>query len=559
LDFSATTNYAVGDFVHNGGHVYRANKSIVAGAFNPIDWDTAPTSGEFEPPIAAGTTADYWRGDKSWQTLNKSAVGLGAVDNTSDANKPVSAATQTALNLKANLASPAFSGNPTAPTPAFPDNDTSIATTAFVSANFAPIMDPFFGGDPRAPTPATSDNDQSIATTAYVKANMAGLAPLASPAFTGNPTAPTAGPGDSDTSIATTAFVTNAVATGVGSIVPFPEAPIDGLTYGRKDAAWASVVGGAVVSDAAPAGPLQNGQLWWESDSGNTYIWVIDAGGAPGQWVQQNLAPPITIPANYVTATAQTRNRIVNGAMQISQELARVTQSTTGAYVADQWVVDWVGPTAAFTASEVDSSGLAYIRQYSNGVFSPVAASVCYARQPIEGVQTKDFLWGTASAKQVVLRFRARGTAGFIFSVALRNNANDRSFVSNFTCAVTNVWQDFTLVVPGCTSGTWPFDTTRAMNVTFCCMAGSNYITATPNTWVTTNSVAATGVDNLFTGAGLAFDITPGVRAGSVLSRTFAIDTNATVLRDSGRATLQSNAAGDCYAIDDILTLNARM
>lgn len=59
-------------------------------------------------------------------------LGLGNVDNTTDANKPVSTATQTALNLKANLASPAFTGNPTAPTPAVGDNDTSIATTAFV-------------------------------------------------------------------------------------------------------------------------------------------------------------------------------------------------------------------------------------------------------------------------------------------------------------------------------------------------------------------------------------------------------------------------------------------
>ena len=37
-------------------------------------------------------------------TLNKSDVGLGGVDNTSDANKPVSTATQTALNGKANTA-----------------------------------------------------------------------------------------------------------------------------------------------------------------------------------------------------------------------------------------------------------------------------------------------------------------------------------------------------------------------------------------------------------------------------------------------------------------------
>jgi len=35
-------------------------------------------------------------------TLDKTAVGLGNVDNTSDANKPISSATQTALNGKAN-------------------------------------------------------------------------------------------------------------------------------------------------------------------------------------------------------------------------------------------------------------------------------------------------------------------------------------------------------------------------------------------------------------------------------------------------------------------------
>jgi len=50
-----------------------------------------------EPAITAGTTSQYWRGDKSFQTLDKTAVGLSNVDNTSDVNKPVSTATSTAL------------------------------------------------------------------------------------------------------------------------------------------------------------------------------------------------------------------------------------------------------------------------------------------------------------------------------------------------------------------------------------------------------------------------------------------------------------------------------
>lgn len=61
-------------------------------------------------------------------------LGLGNVDNTHDMDKPVSTATATALALKAPLASPVFTGDPKAPTPAPGDNDTSIATTAFVVA-----------------------------------------------------------------------------------------------------------------------------------------------------------------------------------------------------------------------------------------------------------------------------------------------------------------------------------------------------------------------------------------------------------------------------------------
>lgn len=45
-------------------------------------------------------------------SLVKGDVGLSNVDNTGDANKPISIAVQNALGLKANLASPVFSGTP---------------------------------------------------------------------------------------------------------------------------------------------------------------------------------------------------------------------------------------------------------------------------------------------------------------------------------------------------------------------------------------------------------------------------------------------------------------
>uniref|UniRef100_UPI0040478540 hypothetical protein n=1 Tax=Algoriphagus sp. TaxID=1872435 RepID=UPI0040478540 len=65
--------------------------------------------------------------------INKSMVGLGSVDNTSDADKPISTLTQAALDLKAPLASPTFTGTPLAPTATLGTNTTQIATTAFVT------------------------------------------------------------------------------------------------------------------------------------------------------------------------------------------------------------------------------------------------------------------------------------------------------------------------------------------------------------------------------------------------------------------------------------------
>lgn len=63
--------------------------------------------------IAAGAqvnTVDSVAGKTGVVSLVKDDVGLSSVDNTSDAAKPVSTAQQTALNLKANLASPTFTG-----------------------------------------------------------------------------------------------------------------------------------------------------------------------------------------------------------------------------------------------------------------------------------------------------------------------------------------------------------------------------------------------------------------------------------------------------------------
>jgi hypothetical protein len=66
----------------------------------PVSTATQSALDAKQATIVATTSADYYRGDKTFQPLNKAAVGLANVDNTTDLNKAISTATQNALNLK---------------------------------------------------------------------------------------------------------------------------------------------------------------------------------------------------------------------------------------------------------------------------------------------------------------------------------------------------------------------------------------------------------------------------------------------------------------------------
>ena len=82
-----------------------SNVDNTSDANKPISTATQTALNAKEDTIVAGTTSQYYRGDKTFQTLDKSAVGLGNVDNTSDINKPVSTAqalADTAVQTAAN-------------------------------------------------------------------------------------------------------------------------------------------------------------------------------------------------------------------------------------------------------------------------------------------------------------------------------------------------------------------------------------------------------------------------------------------------------------------------
>jgi len=150
------------------------------------------TALDLKAPLASPTFTGTVSG------ITKTMVGLGSVDNTSDANKPISTATQTALDLKetvanvalkAPLASPALTGVPTAPTAAAATNTTQIATTAYVRGEVAALVNSAGATlDTLGEIATALGNDANLSTT--LTNAIALKAPLASPTFTGTVTIP---------------------------------------------------------------------------------------------------------------------------------------------------------------------------------------------------------------------------------------------------------------------------------------------------------------------------------------------------------------------------------
>lgn len=258
------------------------------------------------PAGGGGGSVDSVNGQVGVVVLTKNDIGLSNVDNTADNAKPVSVHQQAALDLKADLASPALTGVPTAPTAVLGTNTTQIATTEFVLANG--------GGGPVDAVDVAYDNTTSGLTATDTQAaidelaasaggapaahaashaaagsdpvtlsqsqitdlttDLADKAPLASPALTGVPTAPTAVAGTNTTQIATTEYVETAIGAGGGSP---PE------TFGVTRAAAQSIANGSTATLLFDTEVWDSSTLWTLGDPGK----ITFSADSAGNWLIQ--------------------------------------------------------------------------------------------------------------------------------------------------------------------------------------------------------------------------------------------------------------------------------
>jgi hypothetical protein len=207
------------------------------------------------------------------------------------------------------------------------------------------------------------------------------------------------------------------------------------------------------------------------------------------------------------------RNRIINGDMRIDQRNAGASVTPTNT----QYLVDRFAATltqaSKYTAQQNAGSvtpptGFTkYLGITSLSSYSVLTGDTFGLYQYIEGFNTSDLAWGTASASAITLSFWARSSLTGTFGGALINNATDRCYPFSYTISSANTWTKATITIVGDTSGTWATDNSVGIGLRLGLGTGATY-SGTSGAWAAGNFVQPTSTVSVVGTNGATFYIT---------------------------------------------------
>jgi len=193
------------------------------------------------------------------------------------------------------------------------------------------------------------------------------------------------------------------------------------------------------------------------------------------------------------------KNRIINGDMRIDQRNAGASVTpTANVYTLDRWIAG-LNVSSKFSVQRSTTAPTGFVNSVlitSTSAYSVLSADRFAFTQLIEGFNTADLAWGTASAKTVTLSFWVRSSLTGTFGGALQNNASDRSYPYTYTINAANTFEYKTVTIAGDTTGTWLTDNQIGIGVRFSLGTGTTY-SGTAGAWAGADYRSATGAVSL--------------------------------------------------------------
>jgi hypothetical protein len=203
------------------------------------------------------------------------------------------------------------------------------------------------------------------------------------------------------------------------------------------------------------------------------------------------------------------KNRVINGAQVIDQRNAGAVvtpASETVTFITDRFYFIRSITTSPTLQQSTDApAGFTNSLLFTN---ANTGATPTYAQvvHNIEGFNTADLGWGTANAQTITVSFRVKSSLTGTFSVAFRNSANNRSYVTTYAISAANTWETKTVTIPGDTSGTWL--TNNGIGISLIYRIGGSGGTSSTNQWTATSDAFASGSVNVMGTANATWQIT---------------------------------------------------
>jgi len=206
------------------------------------------------------------------------------------------------------------------------------------------------------------------------------------------------------------------------------------------------------------------------------------------------------------------RNKIINGAMTIDQRNAGTAINSTASttiWPVDRFVVDNFGSgtvscqrSTVAPAGFVNSLGLTV-----SATDTPSAGDYLILTQQIEGFNTADLDWGTASAKVATLSFWVRSSVTGTYGGSIRGGTSNYSYPINYSISAANTWEYKTITIPGTALVAFETGNARGFQVMWDLGSGTNF-NGTLNTWQSGSFWRTSGCVNWVSNAAATFYIT---------------------------------------------------
>ncbi len=200
------------------------------------------------------------------------------------------------------------------------------------------------------------------------------------------------------------------------------------------------------------------------------------------------------------------RNRIINGMAPFIDQRGPQTAPPNGAYFADRWQWFQAGP-GVVNASVAQADGENWLTiDVTTAVAVPATSDYYGMSQQIEANQIADLKLGTADAATVTLSFKHKHSKAGTYSVVFRNGVFNRSFVAEYTQAVSEAEETSAITLALDTAGTWLSGADLGLQILFPLAVGSAFQLA-PGAWTAGSKLGSTGQVNAMDSAANVFRI----------------------------------------------------